>query len=245
MRLSDLANTLFPDSSPSVVILSLHDISGQTRRTLKHWLHAEELTRLAEFAHKKRNREWLGGRLCSKQALRLFLHHQTDVPFLPEHQQARVASTEAGRPYFAPLEGIEFSFPELSISHSSEFATAMACRNHCGIDIQYPAENLHRVQQRFCTDDEEDLLRKSLSHLSLLLQLTLLWSGKEAVKKMLSPAGIPGFHELTLHKIKPQGQSDVILYFSRSNKQNSFFKVAAGILNNSYTLALCCLPPIN
>lgn len=242
MGLSDLVRTLFPDSLASTVIMPLSTLEQQTKHTLHHWLHKKELTRLAEFSYKKRRREWLGGRLCSKQALHIFLRQQTGQDFLPDHHQSSVASAESGRPYFARLEGVDFSLPELSISHSRDFATAMTCQTHCGIDIQYPSENLHRVKEKFCTEEEEQLLLKSLSHLSPLSQLTLLWSGKEAVKKMLSPTGIPGFHELTLRKLSPQGSSNTLLYFSRSNEQNSLFPVAAGILNTCYALALCCQP---
>ncbi len=252
MGLSDLVSTLFPHSFPATVIMPLKNIEEQTKDTLEYWLHKKEITQLAGYLHKKRHKEWLGGRVCSKQALRVFLRQQTKQALLPEHHQCRVASTESGRPYFTGLEAAafsllefsfpEFSFPELSISHSRDFATAMISRTHCGIDIQYSAENLHRVKERFCTKEEEYLLQKSLPHLSSLSQLTLLWSGKEAAKKMLSPTGIPGFHELTLQKLDPQGPSNTLLYFTRSNEQNSLFPVAAGILNTSYALALCCQP---
>ncbi len=242
MGLSDLTCTLFPNSLASVVIMPLDNLEQQTKHTLHHWLHKKELTRLAEFIHKKRHREWLGGRICSKHALHIFLCQQSEQAFLPEHHQSSVVATESGRPYFAKLKGVNFSFPQLSISHSRDFATAMISHTHCGIDIQFPSENLHRVKEKFCTDEENQLLQKSLPHLSPLSQLTLLWSGKEAVQKMLSPTGIPGFQELTLRKLSPQGSSKAILYFSRTNEQNSIFPVASKILNTTYALALCCQP---
>ncbi len=242
MGLSDLVCTLFPDSFASTVIMPLNNLEQQTKQTRHHWLHKKEITRLAEFIHKKRHREWLGGRICSKHALHIFLRQQDEQGFLPPHHQSNVASTESGRPYFARLKGVNFSFPELSISHSRDFATAMISQTHCGIDIQYPSENLHRVKEKFCTEEEDHLLQNSLSHLSSLSQLTLLWSAKEAVKKMLSPTGIPGFHELTLQKLSPQGASKAILYFSRSNGQTNNLPVAAGILDTTYALALCCQP---
>ena len=241
--LSSLANTLFPDSVPIAVILSLTHINKQTPHTLPHWLHEEELTQLAEFSYEKRHREWLGGRICAKQGLRIYLRQQGRPRYLPRHHQCRVASKESGRPYFSQLEDIDFSFPELSISHSRDYATAMISPSHCGIDIQYPAENLPRVKEHFITDKEEQLIHESLPQLSTLAQLALIWAGKEAVKKMLSPTGMPGFHELTLHRISPQNATDAILYFSGSDEYRKTFPVAAGIQNSGYSLAFCCQTP--
>ncbi len=238
--LSKLALGLFPDSFPSMVVLPLNTIKRLTAHTLQQWLHEKEMTRLATFSHKKRHREWLGGRLCAKQALFAYLSQHPVSSYLPEHHQFRVAVTETGRPYFDQPEDINFPMPAISISHSSDFAAAITSKTHCGIDIQYSAENLHRVKERFCTEEEEHILHQSLTHLSSLLQLTFLWSGKEAVKKMLSPYGIPGFHELHLQKIKQQGVSSATLYFIKKDESFNIFTVAVGIYNSNYALALCC-----
>jgi phosphopantetheinyl transferase len=238
--LSSLADTLFPGSVSTAVILSLTHLSNQPNHTLTHWLHEKEFTQLAEFSLEKRHREWLGGRLCAKQGLRIYLRQHGKTSFLPRHHQCRVASEKSGRPYFTQLEGVDFSFPELSISHSKEYAAAMISGSHCGIDIQYPAENLSRVKECFATDKEELLIHESLPQLSELQQLALIWAGKEAIKKMLSPTGMPGFKELTLNRVIPQNATDVILYLSESNIYNKTFLVAAGIQKSGYSLAFCC-----
>jgi len=82
------------------------------------------------------------------------------------------------------------------------------------------------------------LLRTLLPQLSELQHLTLLWAGKEAVKKMLSPEGIPGFLELTLLKISPKTSSTTILTFSKTGKAP--LPVVAGILDTGYGIAYCC-----
>jgi phosphopantetheinyl transferase len=232
--ISNLGNTLFPNSLLSVVILPLTYISTQT----KQWLHEKELIKLSGFSFEKRHREWLGGRICSKQGLHTFLQQQDSFQFIPEHQQYRVASEESGKPYFTGLNEIDFLFPELSISHSKDFATALISKTRCGIDIQYPADNLYRVKEKFSTETEEVLLQQALPELSTLQQLILLWTGKEAVKKMLSPRGIPGFHELVLQKIISHGTPTAILNFSTPGE--NIFSVAASILNTGYGIALCC-----
>lgn len=240
ITLASVANTLFSSSAPTAVILPLTHIDNQPKHLLTHWLHDKELTQLSKFSHGKRHREWLGGRICAKQGLRIYLRQHEEPRFLPGHHQCRVTSEESGRPYFSQLEVVNFTFPELSISHSKEYATAMISSSHCGIDIQYPAENLQRVKERFITEEEGHLLQSSLSHLSQLSQLALVWAGKEALKKMLSPTGIPGFHELTLHKVNSQNTPETVLYFSRSDGSKETFPVAAGIMSNGYSLALCC-----
>lgn len=237
---SELVNTLFPDSAPSVVVLPLSAITREIQDSLNNWLHERELNQLAQFSYEKRHREWLGGRICAKQSLRIFLQQQDDTPFTPEHQQSRIASEESGRPYFTQLAEFAFSFPELSISHSKDFAAAMSSTTHCGIDIQYPAENLLKVKERFATTAEEFLLQESLPQLPILEQLSLLWAGKEAVKKMLSPYGMPGFHELTLHTIRHHDASHAVLYFSQANEPEKLLPVATTILASNYALALCC-----
>jgi phosphopantetheinyl transferase len=229
-----LGYSLFPDSCLSIVTLPLSHINTK----LKQLLHEEELLKLDTFTYEKRYTEWLGGRICSKQVLHNYLKKQNvlDMPF--KHQQYKISSEESGRPFFSGTEGFDFSFPELSISHSKDFAAAMVSKTYCGIDIQYPAKGLVRVKERFVSDNEESLLRKLLPQLSTLQQLTMLWSGKEAVKKMLSPEGIPGFNELTLVNIIPHNTSNAVFNFSKAGK--SSLPVAVGILDNGYGLAFCC-----
>lgn len=132
------------------------------------------------------------------------------------------------------------SFPELSISHSKDYAAAMTSTTHCGIDIQYPAENLLKVKERFVSIAEERLLQESFPELPILEQLSLAWAGKEAVKKMLSPYGMPGFLELTLHTIRPCDAEHAVLYFSQSDVVGKPLQVATTMLPSRYALALCC-----
>lgn len=205
------------------------------------WLHEKEMIQLAGYGYPKRRQEWLAGRICAKQTLRAFLRHSPKTPLLPKHSQCRVASEESGRPYFAQLPGIAFPFPELSITHSKSFAAALVSTNRCGIDIQYPGEGLVRVKEHFCSEAEEQQMEQSLPHLPLLSRLALLWTGKEAIKKMLSPTGIPGFHEIELCGITDTHDTDTLLHFSTATVQQSILPVTAGILNNGYGMALCCL----
>ncbi|MCF8057527.1 MAG: 4'-phosphopantetheinyl transferase superfamily protein [Desulfocapsa sp.] len=238
--LAELSEDLFPESLSSVAILPLATIDQLTGQDLSLWLHKKEREQLTALTHIKRNREWLGGRICAKEALHIFFRKQKEMEEPPPYPQCRITNEESGRPCFTEFTGNNFLLPELSITHSKEFAAALISPVHCGIDIQYSSEKLLRVKERFCIDGEEQLLQHTVPQLSILSQLTLLWTGKEAVKKMLSPGGIPGFHELILQQLIPQDENNALLLFSRTNSPETLLPVAAGILDNDYCLALCC-----
>ncbi len=239
-ELAELSENLFPNLLSSVAILPLTSIDKMTGQDIRNWLHKKESEQLATYTYAKRNREWLGGRICAKEGLRLFLHRQQKVENVRPFSQYRVRNEESGRPCFADLTSSNFSLPELSITHSNGLAAALTCLSHCGIDVQYSSEKLLRVKERFCTPDEEQLLQNYMPQLTEISQLTLLWAGKEAVKKMLSPGGIPGFHELNLQQLTLQNENSAVLHFTRTDRHETLFPVAAGIMDNEYGLALCC-----
>ncbi|MBU1140590.1 MAG: 4'-phosphopantetheinyl transferase superfamily protein [Proteobacteria bacterium] len=238
--LTALCNTLFPGSFPTVAILPLPDLE-QDEAILRSWLHTKEMVQLAGYVYPKRRKEWLSGRICAKQALRAFLRHAPKTPLIPEHNQCRVASEESGQPYFDQLPGIAFPFPQLSITHSKSFAAALVSTTRCGIDIQFPSEGLQRVKEKFCTEEELQQIQEALPHLSQLSGLALLWTGKEAIKKMLSAEGIPGFQEIQLCKISDTANRAALFHFSTATVQETSLPVITGLLNNGYGMALCCL----
>lgn len=235
-----LSHKLFPGSIPAASILTLTDLKEETA-FLDQWLHEKEKSQLAGYVYPKRRREWLAGRICAKQALRTFLQHSAKPSFTLEYNQCRVASEDSGRPYFGLLPGRTSPSPHLSITHSKSLAAALVSTTHCGIDIQYPGEGLQRVKERFCSEEEEQQLQQTLPHLPQLSRLALLWTGKEAIKKMLSPAGIPGFEEIKLCSITDTENTDTLLHFSIATMQGTSLPVIAGLLSNGYGMALCCL----
>lgn len=236
-----LTMKLFHDSRPVVAMLPLHSMEQPAPAITQSWLHRDERTQLENFGFKKRYREWLGGRICAKHGLRLFLNSNgKPSEFTPEHAQCCVQSEESGRPYFSRISGVDFSFPELSISHSNDYAAAMISASFCGIDIQFSAPSLIRVQDRFCSPEENRLLGRELSPGPELSRLTLLWSAKEAVKKMLSPGGIPGFQELHLCKIEQQQQNNDHIFFFSTTESSSLIPVAVTMMENNYAAAICC-----
>jgi len=237
-----LCEEVFPNSEIAVAILPLSSLENQNAETLQPWLHSKEVSQHKKFSLEKRSREWLGGRICAKQSANVFFRAIQDPAFLPENQQYRVQSEESGRPFFSTISGLDSSLPELSISHSKGYAAAMSSMGFCGIDIQYTANTLSRVQEKFCTPHENQILEKQLPELSPLSRLTTLWSAKEAAKKMLSPSGIPGFHELELCALNDHNKNNNVLSFSPTNGTPPI-QVATTMFSKDYALAICCANP--
>jgi phosphopantetheinyl transferase len=69
--------------------------------------------------------------------------------------------------------------PELSFSHSGDYAALLISDHHSGIDIQTYNEKLFRIAPKFSNDGEAGLI----SAPDELAALTLSWSIKEAIFK--------------------------------------------------------------
>jgi hypothetical protein len=83
-------------------------------------------------------------------------------------------------------------------------------------------------------------LTANLNYLSELSRLTLLWTGKEALKKMLSHQGIPGFRALQLQSINSEDQKIWNFTFCRSSDTNHLLSTAVTLYQKNYGLAVSC-----
>ena len=234
-----LCMEVFPDADMSLAILPLDKVKSKDSSMLSTWLHYKEQIQFEGFSLEKRSREWLGGRICAKQSARMFFQSVRNQTFIPDYSQCRIQSDTNGRPSFRQVDGLDLNFPELSISHSKSIAAAMSSMSCCGIDIQFAAKTLERVQEKFCSAEEEQILKALLPDFSPIARLTLLWSAKEAVKKMLSPKGIPGFQELTLLQKNGLSNGVAIFSFVKAGSQSSIQTVNT-MFSPDYALAVCC-----
>ncbi|MEN8200446.1 MAG: hypothetical protein ABFR63_10285, partial [Thermodesulfobacteriota bacterium] len=152
--LSVLSSLLFQESLPASILLDLSQLDTVKEEMLHRWLHQKEEEQLARYRFPKRHREYLGGRLCAKEGLSLFLQGLKTSPLPPPPSRCRVAAEESGRPYFHLQEDdqCDFAIPNLSISHSEDYGAALISNTPCGIDIQYHDPGLERVKERFCTE---------------------------------------------------------------------------------------------
>ncbi|MEK6202238.1 MAG: 4'-phosphopantetheinyl transferase superfamily protein, partial [Desulfobulbaceae bacterium] len=182
---------------------------GQEKALCREWLQQKEEEKLQTLHYEKRHIEWLGGRICAKQAA----HHYLLAGDGQENQGSLsgraalhlhasnllIMSGASGRP-FLDHSGLpeDLPLPHISISHSRRYAVAVAATSHCGIDIQAGSDSLIRVKDRFCSREEEAILGQDLKELQESDHLTLLWAAKEAVKKGASLQRMPGFLDLAL-----------------------------------------------
>lgn len=239
-----LCKTTFPEAHFSTAILPLENVRRLNHTGRSKWLQRQEVDQFETFSLEKRSVEWLGGRISAKQSARMYFHSKTDKQFIPDYTQCQVLSESSGRPFFAEIDGLQLKLPELSISHSKGYAAAMSCNTFCGIDIQHAADTLVRVKEKFCTKQEEVLLSTLFPEHSSVSQLTQLWSAKEAAKKMLSPAGIPGFHELELLSSSSLDGHACLLHFSQADAPPSAsIQVVTTLFQDDYALAVCCARP--
>ena len=234
-----LCREIFPDASISLAIIPLDRLKPKDSLALSTWLHPKEQRQLEQFGLEKRYREWLGGRICAKQSARMFFQSRKNQTFIPDYPQCVIRSDTNGRPSFRQVDGVNLTFPELSISHSKTIAAAMSSLSFCGVDIQFAAKTLERVQEKFCSAEEAQILAALLPDFSQIARLTLLWSAKEAVKKMLSPGGIPGFQELTLLKKNSLKNGVAVLSLKKTGGQRSIQTVCT-MFSPDYALAVCC-----
>lgn len=199
---------------------------GQEQTLWQEWLHQTEQEKLQTLHYEKRHIEWLGGRICAKQAALQYLRHDHQGQQGTLSDQKAIAAPEllimnstAGRPFLAhQARPQNLDLPHISISHSKGYALAMAAASPCGIDIQAESPSLSRVKDHFCAAAEDTLLRQGLKQLPAKDQLTLLWVAKEAVKKSVSWARMPGFLELSLIRIQTIARDGLVPFAPKKSQ---------------------------
>lgn len=228
------------------------------------WLHQNEQKRLQSLHHEKRHLEWLGGRICAKQAAMQYLDDRYGKQTLPATKrisQLQIITATSGRPSleYTALPADQ-GLPHISISHSRGYALAVAASSPCGVDIQAVSETLIRVKERFCTGVEEKILGQGLHSFDKLpppQHLALLWAAKEAVKKGALFDHMPGFLDLVLthiehipQAISPTTDTLAACLFTldyhgghlESCASHCQFQVVVG-LHQGYGIGLCIIPP--
>jgi 4'-phosphopantetheinyl transferase len=109
---------------------------------------------------KDRRREFL--------AARILLHHMSG-----RSKRGELFKDDAGKPH------LRDSIFHVSISHTENYAAAIAHPNPCGIDVQRIVPRIRRLTGKFVGLGERIQLTPEFE----LLQLHLIWSAKEAMYK--------------------------------------------------------------
>lgn len=160
-------------------------------KELSTLLSSQEKEMLTSFSHKKRFREWLGGRIAAKECLKA-------MELCPDGlaRTVSILPDSHGRPVVHQAQPEK---PFLSISHSHDFAAAIAALNPCGLDLQKIAPKISALTDKF-TNTRERALLASIE--STPQALTLIWTVKEAVKKRILPEQPSTFDATSLIKTK-------------------------------------------
>ena len=240
--------------------------NGEEQTIRQEWLHRREEEKLQTLHYTKRHLEWLGGRICAKEASLQYLHANNLVSWgqnsilSPRTLSSatlrapllQIMSSASGRPFLDPNVLPEvLSMPHISISHSRGYALAVAASTPCGIDIQAESKALVRVKDRFCSRTEEELLGNRLKQLQQSARLTLLWVAKEAVKKGTLSERMPGFLDLTLTHIEsiPETEGHIQCLFTLDSQESNKQSVSPPLqflvtvcLHQGYGIGLCVIP---
>lgn len=143
---------------------------------------------------RKRQVEWLAGRMAAKAAFRMRNSNQVNQvdlrpPFL---EPISVLRRSSGAPYLAEHPALH-----VSISHSHAYAVAVVAGFAIGLDIEKSEPRPEALLVRFFCPEERQLIEQTGRQLGQRDTLiTQLWSRKEAVAKYLGLGGRLDFQQI-------------------------------------------------
>jgi len=244
--LISMAKQVFPRHRLQPVMLPVitpREYLRQAQQTpdTRHILNNEELEKAQSFPIAKRQEEWLTARISAKMAILQYHSSFTSNYSTLYPKEITIINDQTGRPAFSGVHSRDVCNTDLSISHGAGFALALIADSRCGIDIQEPRESASRVRDKFCSPEEEELLRQTFSGLPEVHYLTLLWVAKEAAKKALSHSRMPGFLELILTDLEAHVTGWAIRFLVSSRQYQGYPPTITVIaeLYEQYSLALC------
>ncbi|QNL20809.1 4'-phosphopantetheinyl transferase superfamily protein [Hyphobacterium sp. CCMP332] len=131
------------------------------------FLHKEELRELKLITNPTYKNQWLSARWLASQCKKQIKKEKVN----------EILKNQEGKPY------LRESTLHVSLSHNKNIAAVMFSNYSCGIDVELFREKIIRIQDKFLTTKEKKQFSQNIP------ALTLIWSAKESVYKML---GIPG-----------------------------------------------------
>lgn len=212
-----VCRTLFRDSTTElsvfVVTLPEGEAGPGSRAQADRYLSPAEQERLASFTFAKRHREWLGGRIAAKKASMALLVGGSSRQV--SYHELVVETHSTGRPFLRWQGAQPPTLPAISISHSGNYAGAIAARGHaCGLDLQRITAKVITIRERFAVDAELALVCAICPSLDEAAALTLLWSAKEALRKAIDRQPLMGFTEIGLCTLSGDPESGLIGHFA-------------------------------
>jgi len=153
------------------------ELAVDAESLLDRFLSARERREWDSMGHGKRKREWLGGRIAAKTALRMLL--DAEIPFA-----TMWIDNSADRAPVVVLErdGDE-PVPFISIAHSRDVAVALASKSPgFGVDVEALSSAAEEILPQFAAAEEAEAFRNGFPSPDAP---TLLWAAKEACRKAI------------------------------------------------------------
>lgn len=203
---------------------------------LSDFFSKKELSEYETISMEKRKHEYLTGRICAKHATIKLVKKTNNAP--PTISDITISNHESGRPY---IEASAFlNSTDVSISHSGDFAGAVACNTSCGMDIQEHTPSLHKVLSKYRSYQEKSLLQKINSKSEETGKMAQLWCAKEAMRKAASEQRLFGFLEFVLVNVTNLEKNINLLSFlvNANDGKNMQLHCLSTDLGNTHGLAI-------
>ena len=216
-------------------------ILGKEKQFAQDNLSPTEQERFFSFKYRKRQVEWLGGRVAAKKAVTSLLTDNSKGT--PNFPALSIDATPQGRPV---LHSKHVSSPiDISISHSGNLAVALAVSNGlCGIDIQVITNTVAKVKSRFASKAEEQIIRQlpCCKTYTKEVGLAMLWSAKEAFRKGVVCKPVLGFLEVSLEEVCGNIEQGLIGIFTCSRPGEARQMKAFFTIINTFAAAITYQP---
>jgi 4'-phosphopantetheinyl transferase EntD len=180
----------------------------ETLNSCESTLNIEETNQLNSFGNAQRKKEF--------KAVRQLKHHVFG--------EELIIYGENGKPKFNNLN------ITIGISHSSHWALFAHASIPFGCDIEEVTDRIIPISERFCSSDELELFSGEVGE----IQLTQLWSCKEAIYKLINIKGIQWKKQMRCIAISGSkftfvvetGAQDVIVNCESIFVQNAILSIA-------------------
>ncbi len=186
----------------------------------KHdYLHPNELDYFDSLVSLERQKTYILGRYSAKSAI-IKLHND----ILPA--EICISNGIFEFPYIEDIHGINL---QISISHSSDHAVAIAFAQSHPMAIDLEKIDIARINliQSLCSADELAIIDNLFKNTTK--GLTLLWTAKEALSKVLRCGLLIDFKLLEIHKIIQHGEQFIIFYKNFMHYQALSFEYGTNI----------------
>ena len=161
-----------------------------------------EINHMKQFHCKKRRYEWICGRYAAKLALKKLFLKNSDSDYYPMCN-ININSSSNNKNVGQPLCNMN---SYISISHSHDWAVAVASNNMVGIDIEKIRKFSQPVKNMVFTTRELYLSSNVKINKNEDITLTFCWCLKEAFMKTYGLSVFNNFMDIELRSINNQGK---------------------------------------